>query len=659
MAQTGSDFTADISLAQCRAALANVPTALGSSSTLMLSLAALLYLEDAPPWLPVWLAAGIAMTIFRAWRSSRWTARGIDATTVDSVLRELRYGALANGLLWGIVPVIGLGQFETTETAFTVFVLAGSASAALTQSLAYAPAGILFFLPVLVPTALSLFATGSLAATIVGINVGLLAIMMTRQALRTTRQFHHSETLRLDAVALADSLAKANARLAHLAEHDDLTGLANRAALRAALTSRLELAARSGRPLALVAVDLDNFKTVNDTQGHVVGDAVLAEVARRFSTLSGEDDFLARLGGDEFALVVGGEDARTLAGERAEAMRAVMALPVLVAGRRTTLGASLGVALYPEHANSPVELFAAADIALYEAKHQGRNRVVMFDTALRQQLERRQRIESDLAGAIADDRLDVHFQPQVDLRTTEVIGYEALVRWHHPQLGPVSPPDIVAAAQNTNISDRLTAFVTRRACRFLAALDAAGDAVSCVAINVSPAEFCNGAPAASILEVIAAETADVRRLEIEITEESMLDLTRAEADLAAFSRAGLALAIDDFGAGQFSLANFARLPIGRLKIDRTFITGIDANERHQAVVGMILALARRLDIMVLAEGVETSAEAAMLGELGCTEAQGYLFGRPEPADRLLSQRPAQAAQTGKSAAAVVGGRRAP
>jgi diguanylate cyclase (GGDEF)-like protein len=638
MTEADSDFAKEISLAQCRAALAHVPTALGSSSTLMLSLSALLYLKNAPAWLPFWLAAGIGMAVLRAVRYSRWIRRGIDETSVDSVLRELRYGAIANGLLWGIVPVIGFGQFDSTETAFTVFVLAGSASVALTQSLAYAPAGILFFLPVLVPTALSLFATGSPAATVVGINVGLLSVMMTRQALRTTREFHHSETLRLDALAMAGSLAKANARLAHLAERDDLTGLANRAALRAALTSRIELATKAGRPLALVVVDLDHFKDVNDTQGHVVGDTVLAEAARRFADLAGEDDFIARLGGDEFALVVSGDDAEAMARHRAEAMRAAMMVPVLVAGRRSTLGASVGVAFHPEHARSPIELFAAADIALYEAKHQGRNRVVLFDTALRQQLERRQRIESDLAAAIAEDRLDVHFQPQVDLGTGAVIGHEALVRWRHPQLGPVSPPDVVAAAQNTNISDRLTAFVTRRACRFLASLAATGDAISCVAINVSPAEFCTGSPAAVILEAIAAEGADVRRFEIEITEESMLDLARAEADLEAFSRAGLALAIDDFGAGQFSLANFSRLPIGRVKIDRSFITGIDANERHQAVVGMILALARRLDIKVLAEGIETEAEAATLARLGCSEAQGYLFGRPEPAERLLAER---------------------
>ena len=643
MTESGADFSSDIRVSQCRAALGNVPNVLGSSSTLMLSLSALLWLGGRPVWLPVWLAIGVAMAVFRARRHVVLQRASVTAENVERVLRELRYGAIANGLLWGIVPLAGFGQFETTDAAFTIFVLAGSASAALTQSLAYAPAGILFFLPVLVPTALSLFANGSAAAVIVGVNVALLAIMMTRQAIRTTRDFHLREDLRLEALSMASSLAEANreivaanARLSHLARHDDLTGLANRPALREALADRLETAAAGHAPLALVAIDLDNFKVVNDTQGHVIGDAVLAEAARRFSTLCRETDFVARLGGDEFAIVLGGHDAADAASGLAEAVRSAMTQPIVTAGRRSLLGASVGIALFPDHGVTPIELLAAADIALYEAKHQGRNRVVVFDGELRQQLEWRRRIESDLSGALAENRLAVHFQPQVSLVSGDIIGYEALVRWQHPQLGAIAPPDIVAAAQNTNIGDRLTAYVTDRACRFLSDLEAAGDAKSSVAINVSPAEFPTGSPAAAILERIAAHRADVGRLEVEITEESMLDIDRAEVDLTTLTGAGLSLAIDDFGAGQFSLANFSRMPVGRVKIDRSFITGIDRDERNRAVVDMILTLARRLGMHVLAEGVETDAEAETLRQLGCTEAQGYLFGRPAPPEMLLA-----------------------
>jgi diguanylate cyclase (GGDEF)-like protein len=644
MRSSGSAIRTEIQIEQARSLIGGLPATLTISLAIMISLACVLWTDQRSDWVPIWLAASILVNALR-WRDyRRMRALDLDGSNVGRVLRRLVGNAFAAGLLWSFVPLVRIGEVETPATAFTLFILAGTSAGALIQSLPCARVGLVFFLPALLSAAVALFSRGTLDGGIVGIDVLLLAFMMTRQATRSQATFVSNQELRLDAVRLAESLAEANrlavaanVRLSHIARHDVLTTLYNRAALNEELETRIAAARERRETLALAIVDLDDFKMINDTQGHAAGDVLLTEVAGRLAGLCRPVDFVARLGGDEFAVLVAEPDAHGFAPALADAVIEAMNVPITIAGRQSVVGLSIGLALYPQHAGSPVELLASADIALYEAKRQGKRRVALYDSALRRDLEDRRRIESEIADALAEDRLGFHFQPQIDLATGRIIGHEGLVRWAHPVLGDVPPPEIVAAAQNAHVGDRLTDFAVRRACRLVGELQRLGDRTSTVAINVSPVEFRSSSPADIVLRAIAEHGADPRRIEIEITEEAILDFAVAAADLARLGAAGVRLAIDDFGAGHFSLASLSNLRLDRIKIDRSFIAGIDTNPRNRLVTGKILALARELGIVALGEGVEREAEAETLRRLGCSEAQGWLYGRARPIEEVLEQ----------------------
>jgi diguanylate cyclase (GGDEF)-like protein len=641
--ETRPEFAPEIRLAQARAAIENVPNVIGSSTFLMLTLSAILWIATGSSWIGVWLAAYAAMSAYRVIGYHRLHVAGVSAANADRILRRLSIDSAACGLLWAVVPLVEIGHVDGATLAFTTFVIVGTTSSTLTQNLAYAPPGLLYFLPPLLATTIGLISSGSTAALIIGVNVSMMMAMMTRQSLRSAREFREGEQLRLSALAMAASLAEANreaiaanARLNELATHDVLTRLHNRGAFNDELDARIAGAAANGEGLALLVIDLDDFKKINDTHGHAAGDEVLTRVAARLDGLAPPGVFLARLGGDEFAAIVPGPHADAAAQTLSECVVAAMAEPLLVEGRSRLVGTSVGFAAFPGHARTPIDLMVSADIALYAAKERGKNRPCRYDPEMKAGLDRRRRLETDIVGAIAAGGLEVFFQPQVDLFSGEIIGHEALVRWRHPELGPIVPPDIVSAAQAAHADDRLTALVADRACRFLVALTEAGDITSAVAVNVSPVEFRDFSPAGTVLAAIAAHGVDPGRVEVEITEEAVFEPAIAAPDLARLAGAGVRLAIDDFGAGYFSLSTFTDLSLDRIKIDRSFITGIEANGRHQAVVATILALADKLDVVALAEGVETEAEAATLRRLGCTEAQGYLFGRPMPEATALA-----------------------
>lgn len=653
----GSEIPTEVRIEQARAVLAGLRTTLAAATVIMISLACVLWPDERSGWVLAWLAASLLVT-FHRWRGyRRFRAVPIDAGNVETALRRFRSDALIGGLVWGVVPLMRIGEVETASSAFTVFILAGTSAGALIQSLAYAPVGMLFFLPVLLSAAVSMFACGTLGGIIVGFDLLLLAFMMTRQGMRSTDTFRSDQELRLDALRLARSLAEANretvaanVRLNHLATHDALTALHNRAALAAEMEAKIAAAREAGTAVALAIVDLDNFKLINDTQGHAAGDRLLVEVAGRLVALCRSAAFVARLGGDEFAVLAVDPDARDTVLALADGVIEAMDMPVAIDGRPSVVGASVGVALFPGHATDATGLLACADIALYEAKRNGRRRVALFDASLKRGLDERRRIEGDVAEAIARERLELHFQPQVDLLTGRIVGHEGLIRWTHPELGSISPPVVVAAARAAHVGDRLTAFAVDRACRLLGDLERLGDATGTVAINVSPVEFRSSSPADTVLAAVARHGVDPRRLEIEITEEAILDFAVAAADLSRLAAAGVRLAIDDFGAGHFSLANLTTLRFDRLKIDRGFVAGIDVDERNRLVVGKILALARELGIVALAEGVETEAEAETLRLLGCGEAQGWLFGRPETAERVLERMRSARVETRSTAA---------
>lgn len=642
--QLSSAFNDKIRVEQAKTALDSLAVTLAASLAIMTSASGMLLLYSHKPLLIAWLALFVLFTLYRALHGHRLKAKNLAETAPGHVLKVITWQSVLAGCGWGLLPLIFIGELETVGGAFVVFIIAGTSAGALIQSTSYAPPAMGFYLPALLATVIALLVEASPASAMIGFNVFLLAGMMVRQSLKSEQSYRQTERLRFDATELASSLAEANrrtlaanSRLNHLARNDTLTQLNNRASLNDALEARLADLAVAADGLALVIVDLDNFKVINDTQGHGAGDRVLQEAAARIRALTGDDDFVARLGGDEFALLIPGPEARARAVDLSDGIIASLSRPIVIDERMASIGASIGIALFPQDGLTPADLLSSADIALYAAKKAGRRRFAQFDAPMKRRLDAQRRIEGDLARAISEFHLAVVFQPQVDLVTGDTIGHEALIRWAHPDLGNIRPPDIVAAARATHQNDRLTGYVVNAACEFLKALTRLGDHTSIVSINVSPTEFQLYSPADLVLDCIRRHGVAAWRLEVEITEEAILDTRTAGQDLKRLAAAGVRLAIDDFGAGRFSLSDTVALDLDRIKIDRSFIAHIDGNERQQMLVDTVLALARKLNVEVLAEGVETPEEAATLVSIGCRKAQGYFFAFPLAGPQALAR----------------------
>ncbi|MCB2054579.1 MAG: EAL domain-containing protein [Geminicoccaceae bacterium] len=412
-----------------------------------------------------------------------------------------------------------------------------------------------------------------------------------------------------------------------LAEHDHLTRLPNRVLLRERLRQALAGARERDGRSALLALDLDGFKEVNDGFGHDVGDALLVAVAGRLSGLLRQGDLLARLGGDEFAILLagGGRDeasARMLAERCIDAFRGAY----LVAGREIFIQTSIGIATYPDHGDSVEELLKAADMALYAAKAAGRGRWTIYDPRMNSALLARQQIERALRRALQTGGLEVHFQPQMRLADDRLLGAEALVRWTDPTLGKVPPDLFVPVAEEAGLILELGTWVLEEAC-----LQASRWPNGVVAVNVSPAQFLHGDLLERVDAALARSGLPPERLELEITEGVLMrDETAAIADLRKLHERGIQLAIDDFGTGYSSLSYLKRFPVDKVKIDRSFVTDLEHDADDRMIVKAIVTLGQALGLATIAEGVETRGQAEVLHRFGCDQGQGYLFGRPMP-----------------------------
>ncbi|TGD97348.1 EAL domain-containing protein [Methylobacterium nonmethylotrophicum] len=414
---------------------------------------------------------------------------------------------------------------------------------------------------------------------------------------------------------------EAERRIAHMARHDALTDLPNRTLFRERLDALLE----AREACAILWLDLDRFKVVNDTLGHAAGDTLLCEVARRMQAALAPEDTIARLGGDEFAVLLG--DADPLAASQAAArLVEVVQAPVTVAGRPMHLGASIGVVLAPRHGADADTLMARADRALYSAKAAGRSTFRLYDPAMEAAAAEQHGLELDLRLGLERGEFVLHYQPIVTAAERRVVCREALVRWRHPTRGLVPPAAFIPLAEETGLIDRLGAWILRRACR-----DAAGWADGTrVAVNVSAAQVRHGPLIAAVQAALLESGLRPDRLEIEITESLLVHADAADL-LLALRRLGVRIALDDFGTGYSSLSYLRRFPFDAIKIDRSFIADIDDPDTA-AIVRAVVGIAAQLGATITAEGVETEAQLAAILRDGCTEAQGYLFGRPVPLD---------------------------
>ncbi len=454
------------------------------------------------------------------------------------------------------------------------------------------------------------------------------------------KPFHPHEVHQL-AVALGRKW-RAEQRIRRLAYYDDLTGLPNRPLFLQQLQQAIAAAERDGEQLATLFLDLDNFKRINDTLGHAVGDELLRTMARRIEhsvrasdTVAGphaEPVRLARLGGDEFTLLLRRLQRPEDALRVARRIQAALREPLQLAEHKLVVTPSIGIALYPRDARDGDGLMRAADMAMYYAKRHGRDNVCFFRPDMNEAALQRMQIENALRHAIERDELRLHYQPLFDIPTGRVSGLEALLRWRHAVLGEVPPARFIPIAEESGLIIEIGAWVLRQACRRARAWLDEGLTLPRMAVNVSALQFLQPGFAAQVAEVLAQTGLPPAVLELEITESVLMaDAERATAVLRELKAVGVQLAIDDFGTGYSSLGYLKQFPIDRLKIDRQFIRAISSDSDDQAIARAIISMADNMQLQVTAEGVETSDQLLFLRREHCGEAQGFHFSRPMPA----------------------------
>jgi diguanylate cyclase (GGDEF)-like protein len=425
------------------------------------------------------------------------------------------------------------------------------------------------------------------------------------------------------------------ARLVHQAGHDPLTGLPNRARFLDGLGLALARTGRTGEPLAVLFLDLDRFKFVNDSLGHATGDRLLVQVAERLRGCARPGDMVARLGGDEFTILLDGLAGAAEAEAIAGCLVAVMKPPFAVGGRELGVTVSIGIAVAAPGHTDPADLLRDADVALYRAKERGKARWAVFDPAMGAALRERAELEADLGRAVARGELWLAYQPVVELATGTVVGVEALVRWQHHALGPIPPGQFIPLAEETGQVERVGRWVLAKACRQARAWQEQYADPPVVSVNLSARQFQRP----DLVEVIAfmlRETGlDPALLKLEITESAvMADAETAVATLRRLKELGVGLAIDDFGTGYSSLNYLRRFPVDALKIDKAFVAGLGRDTGDEAIVEAVIGLAHTLGRQVVAEGIETAEQLGLLRAMGCEQGQGFRFGQPEPATAI-------------------------
>jgi len=425
-------------------------------------------------------------------------------------------------------------------------------------------------------------------------------------------------------------------QLERLAHHDPLTGLPNRLMFRDRLEHAMQRADRARTQLALLFLDLDRFKRVNDSLGHTVGDDLLRSVAERLSKVLRRDDTLARLGGDEFTVLIEGLSEGDHAAHIAEKLVDALIEPFLVQGHELVVGASIGISIYPRDARSTETLLRNADAAMYRAKDAGRNTFCFYSEEMTTTALERVLLEGQLRRAIEQGELLLHYQPQVDLSSGQVIGVEALVRWRHPEHGVLSPDRFIPIAEDSGLIVPLGDWVLRSACAQGKAWLDSGIDFGRVCVNIAGLQLRRGRLRDSVQRILAETGLPPERLELEITESFIMGQPKQNVDLLISLREfGVALAIDDFGTGYSSLAHLKQIPIDKLKIDQSFIRDLPDDDNDSAIARAVIALGHSLQFKVIAEGVENTAQQEFLQSAGCDQAQGFLYRRPVPAEALL------------------------
>ena len=468
---------------------------------------------------------------------------------------------------------------------------------------------------------------GWLAVLVIVITLAVIAIALIVSVLDSRLEARTS--------VLATSLARANRELIQLALHDNLTKLPNRMLLDDRLEQAIQQAIRDDRRFAVLFMDLDGFKAVNDAYGHHLGDLLLIEVAERIRANVRAQDTIARLGGDEFVLLIEARepaDAATLA----EKLVKRISQPYQISRHEVRISASIGIALYPGDGQTRHELMINADAAMYHAKDQGRNGYCFFESSMNANAQEQLQLLHDLRQALERRQLVLHYQPKVLAPNGPMVGVEALLRWEHPQHGLIPRP-VPAAGGKTGLIVQIGEWVLDEACRQMRLWLDGGHAEWNIAVNLSALQFAHAGLVDSVRNALLRHSLEPSHLILEVTESTaMRDADASLVILEQLSAMGVGISIDDFGTGYSSLLYLKRLPASELKIDRGFINELAHDSDDAAIVSAIVALGHTLNLKIVAEGVETEAQQEFLTRLGCNSLQGFLLGRPMPAEQLLA-----------------------
>lgn len=432
-------------------------------------------------------------------------------------------------------------------------------------------------------------------------------------------------------------LLDSKVHLEHQAHHDPLTKLANRLLFHARLEHSLARAKRVKSRLAVLYIDLDRFKNINDSLGHDFGDKVLCAVSERMKSLVREADTLARLGGDEFVIVLEQLRRNDDVGRYVEKLLRELAQTIKISDQKLHVTASIGISLYPDNADDVDSLMQTADIAMYQAKNKGSNLYQFYSADMNSNTRESLLLENQLRSALKNKQLTLYYQPQIELKTGHLIGFEALIRWNHPDLGVVSPLDFIPLAEASGLIVPIGEWVLYTACKQMKKIQEQWQLPLRMAVNISPRQFLHPSLVQTVAEVLYRTKLKPGSLELEITESMVMgNVEQSIGKMNEFNKMGVELAIDDFGTGYSSLEYLKKFPISKLKIDQSFVRelGVDANDT--AIVNSVIALSKSMGLEVIAEGIETIEQLDLLKEEGCDQGQGYLFSKPLPETALPS-----------------------
>ncbi len=586
------------------------------------------------PLISLWFGSLLAVTLLRFGLYHGYRHRSHSADPVPW-FKLFLIGALGSGLIWGSTAYLMFPERDPVHQLFVIFVVGGMSAGAVTTLAASFLALLFFLLPAMGPVIFRLY---QLDAPLSDVMAAMLVLFLAMISIAARR----SRKLIMESLVRRYEHQRTEAAMEHQAHHDSLTELPNRRLLVHRLEQEISRSRRHRFLAAVLFIDIDRFKTINDSLGHSVGDSLLREVAMRLKSNVREEDTAARLGGDEFVIILSElGDNDTLVARKtqrlAEKIENLLSEPYQIEGHTLHVTPSIGIAMFPVDDADAEEVLKQSDIAMYRAKQLGRNTIQFYLPAMQQAAKTRLDIENELRDAVERDEMELYFQPQLDA-DGRMVGAETLLRWNHPQRGMISPADFIPVAEDTGTILILGEWVLQRACLQLKSwMDTTTDealcAFPCLAINVSPKQFRQQDFFQRVQHIIKHTGVDPRHIELELTEGMLIENIEDTAEkMAQLADLGIRLAIDDFGTGYSSLHYLTRLRLDRIKIDQSFVRDIPRARHSEVIVETIILMAKNLGLDVIAEGVETEAQLNFLKQRGCFTYQGYYFSKPLPRD---------------------------